>query len=244
MSNNQENNILNNQKKQLSPFLSKLFYLYFAILPLLAFASLYFEKNVWSDFSKLINPNNTSLYFVYHIFCAAVFFLTAILSLLLIKNTPLPKKKLLAFIMIFDAPVILLIDALTGHKISFAEMAIFDFTIELSAFMIADIILSFTKKEHTILLPATIFTIALLISYYGVFTFNILMQSSIKSLILFSFTFVSAIIGYFNVLKSAKSGKTEYTNDHQVYMAKVGTLAMFATWALIAFVYLITFMNS
>jgi hypothetical protein len=223
------------KEKKKHPLISYLFYLYFAILPLSAFAALYFEKDVWNQFTQIIDYENGAGYFLYHAFCAITFFVSAILSLIIVQGTSLPKKKLLTILIIFDAPVALLIDYITGHQISFAEMAIYDFAFEMAAFTIADIYLSI-KTEHTLLLPATIFTVALLLSFYGVYSFNILKHASLKSILLFGFTFGTTTFGYYKTIKNKGVG-VENINHVQATMSKVGTLAMFATWALIAYVY-------
>ena len=218
--------------------IAQLYYLYFALLPFLAFASLYFEKDVWQQFTQFINSENESFYFLYHGYCAITFFVTAILSLVLIQNTPLPKNKWTAIIIIFDAPIFMLIDYYTGNNISIAEMAIYDFVLEILAFTLAELVLSFKSKSTFFI---GYWGIALILTFYGAFAFRILEAASLKSLTISVVTFISAISGYYLVLKDKKGGIgiKHVDNTIQISMSKVGTVIMFGTWALIAYVYFV-----
>jgi len=225
------------KQQSISPALGRLFYLYFALLSLLTFSALYFETDVWFTFTHYISAENAASYFLYHAFCAITFFVSAILPLVIIQSTPLPRNKWIALLIIFDAPVFILVDYLSGNAISFSEILMYDFVIEMLAFSIADILLRITKKSHQVAhLIVDIYSIALVFSFYGTYSFKLVADAGVKSWLITLFTLSTSIYGYYKVLE-VKSLDISKADDLQAQMSKVGSFAMMATWALMAFVY-------
>ncbi len=251
----------NKMKKQskLTLILSGIFYLYLSLLSLLAFASLAFEKDIWYQFTTLFDYNtNVFGFLLFHFYSLIVFSFSAVLSTLLVGIVTFPKNKWLAIIIVFDAPVALLIDYYTGNQISLAEFVMYDFTFELLAILLASNFLFFIEKKNFLddepftLHFLSVVIIAVLFSFYGLFTYNILSESSLKSLLLFAFAIITTTIGYYKVLKQRaienENPETETEEDKdngltpenkiRKYMFHVASISMFVVWALIAYIYI------
>ena len=205
-----------------------LFYLYFALLPLLALWSLNSGEEVWNRYVAFVSSEeHPTGHLAYHLFCSVVFFLSPVFSLFVIRNTPEPKNLPAAWFLILDVPVLFALDAYWVGKIPLGAMIIGAFLIEVLAFVVAVVWLRVISWKTTVLL--VLYALALLGSFYGVETGKALLEAGWQSAGIFAAAFLATLGGFYGLLRS---GETGVRGGTQMEMSNAGTIVMFATWCL------------
>ncbi len=213
-----------------------LFYLYLALLPVLAIGALNFDKEIWSRYLEFISVETPpdaapEIHWFYHVFCVLAFFVSAVFSLLIIRTTPRPKSNLLALFLIFDAPVFFAIAHAYGGRISAGQMFIGGFVMESIAFAIAvSAARVVTKKKLAFFVAAAM---AVVFSFYGVETGRALLQSGWKSQLIAAAALATTVAGFHWLLKTKNTGDCA---PLQIVMSNFAIVVMFATWCLAAVV--------
>jgi hypothetical protein len=216
----------------------QLFYLYFALLPLMSFLFLYFNKDIWDNYLNFIDYSEHPVVSIfYHVFCIIAYAYSGMVAVFIIQSTPVPKNKLLILLIIFDAPVTLFIDFVSGYDVSFADIIIFDFVFAMIAFAIAELILSVKPKKVFV---AGIYAILVASTYYGVHTYNLLKEASTKNLILYTVNFILTVWVFYKVLKNRRGLPVHSIGKIQKKMSKIAFGTGFIGLYFIIFAYLKT----
>jgi len=202
----------------------RLFYLYFVLLPILTFVFMYFDDTVWNGYLNIIDfAVYPTISMFYHIFCIIAFGYSGVVAFMLIQATPIPRNKLLTFLIILSTPLTMLIDYSMGADIHLADTVIFDFVFTMLAFVVAELIISFKPKR---IFFAGSYAIMLALTYYGVHTFNILTQTDTKSLVLYSLNFIITVWAFYTVLKRKGSKPTKIQTDMSKWAIVSGVVVM------------------
>ena len=217
-------------KEKITTSLSHLFYLKFAVLPLLIILTSYFNDNIWHEFKQ----TNT----MYQIYTLIAMFLSAIIPVFIINKLPLPKKLWILLLLVFVTPLSILADFIGGHPINFAEIIMFDFILQLTAIFLADVALAILnyklykkidKTESKFLLD--IFCLGLILSFYGYYSFYWLLETELKTQLLYVFTLSSTSFAFYKIFSSEYESYSNAENS----MGTVAILTMLATWAFLLF---------
>lgn len=196
----------------------RLFYLYFVLLPLLTFVSMYFDDSVWNNYLNVIDFSvYPTIAMFYHFFCIIAFGYSGVAAFFLIQTTPVPKNKLLTFLIILSTPLTVLIDYFMGTEIHIADTFIFDFVFVMFAFAFAELIISFKLQK---IFFAGSYAIMLVATYYGVHVFNMIKTASTKSQILYTINFIISVWAFYMVLKNKQLNVTSNASKTQEDMSK------------------------
>ena len=202
----------------------RLFYLYFVLLPLSTFIFMYFDDTVWNNYLNVIDFSvHPTISIFYHTFCIIAFGYSGVVAFMMIQATPIPKNKLLTFLIILSTPLTLLIDYFTGTDIHIADTVIFDFVFTMLAFTVAELIISF--KPNKVFFAGS-YAIMLALTYYGVHTFNILKQADIKSLVLYSLNFILTVWAFYSVLSKKSINPSKIQQDMSKWAVGSGIVVM------------------
>jgi len=208
------------------------FYLYIALLPLLALWSLNSEKEMWEGYVSFISPEeHPAGHLAYHLFCAFVFFFSPVFCLFVIRNTPEPENPLAAWFLLLDVPVVFALGAHWAGGISTGRMFVGAFLVEVLAFVAAVVWLRVISWKTTVLL--VLYALLLLGSFFGVETGRVLLDAGWKSGAVFAAAFAATLLGYYGLLRG---GVPDARGATQMEMSNAATILMFATWCLSAVV--------
>ncbi len=229
--------IIKNMKKTINNLISYSFYAYFAIIPLLAVLLFYFTGDLWTKFSSFSG--------IYKAFTLSAIFLSGIFALAIILKTPLPKNKWILVYTIFITPISIFLNYLLGQDINIATIVIFDFLLQILAYIIADIaLLSINKKlfkeinkeEGKILLD--FFGIALIFSFYGYITFLWIETADLKTNLIYLFSLISTSYAFYKVFTFGSQNMTKNEQKIQKDMNKFGVRILMASSIFIAFLFI------
>jgi hypothetical protein len=235
---NQTNQMTNNQTMvEKSPiWLKGLFYLYLALLPLLAFWAMYMDKEMWQEFVS-IGENTSGGKILFIVFSFIAIFLSGIFALFIVQNTPIPKKLPAAVFMMFDVPVQLAVSSIVGDQTNFSQLIIVDFTIELTGMVLAMIYLSFIRKMDTdedtkiALMLLLFFGLAIMLSNYGAISWQYLKNLSFSAQLPVYTGVITTLLMYVRSMRH--KGKIDPGNlkEEQGRMSNFATISMIALWA-------------
>lgn len=215
-------------KKKLTTVLSYFFYAKFAAFPLLIIFTFYFNDDIWSEFKET--------YTIYQIYTFIAIFLSVILPLFIIEKLPLPEKLWLLILLVFASPVSIFTDYLSGQPVVFAEIIMFDFVLQLSAILLADITLAvfnfkLYKKTNAVesKLLLDIFCLVLILSFYGYYSLSWLAEANLKTQLVYTFNLVITSYGFYKIF----STKYESYSNAEKVMGKIAIFTILAAWAIL-----------
>ena len=88
-----------------SKAITNLYYTYIAVLPLLAFLSIYWVPENWDLVLGYIDSGGESDgVYLYNVFCFIAIFVSGLLGVLFVRLIPIPKSAIAGLFMLFDAP--------------------------------------------------------------------------------------------------------------------------------------------
>ena len=208
--------------------LTIIFYTYLAALPLLSVIVLYFDKDIWNAYTRVFDDISHTLTLFYHFYSLIILGFSGAAMGVVITNIPIPKNKIWLLLIILSPIISILINNVTGQEFKIAEMLFFTLIFENSAIILAYILLFITSKEKFIVL-ILLFSGGLLISYFGIYTFNIVKNMSFNTLFSTFANLLFSAFAYYKVIKirteSNKKG-TDLQNKFFIISTFLGITAV------------------
>ena len=224
-------------KDKINNLISHLFYAYFALMPLLALLLFYFSNNYWTAFMVKSGLSQT--------FTLSAIFLAGIFSPAIILKTPLPRNKWILLFSIVITPVSIFINYLLGQKLDILEIVIFDYLLQILAYIIADIALFVTNKslfikinnkESKLLLDS--FGIALIFSFYGYITLTWIEKVDLQTILIYAFSLISTSYAFYKIFTFDKDDMTKNEKLIRTKMNSISIFSLLASWAFLFYLFI------
>lgn len=180
--------------------LTVVLYAYLAFLPVLSVLFMYFDKDIWNAYAVVFNHISPTLTFFYHFYCLIIFGVSGAAMGVIISNMPVPKNAFWILVLIFDPLIIHTINHFSGNELHFVDLIIFTLVFENVAIILAYSVLYFSLKDKFIVL-ILMFSGGMLISYFGIHTFDIIKNFNLYALISTSANLLFSTVGYYKVIE-------------------------------------------
>jgi len=210
--------------RDVTPRLVKIFYSYFALLPLLSILALFFDKDIWHKYSVIFSEFHIIATYLYHFFSLIIFVGSGFATVAIIRFIPIPKNNILLWFILLDTPITLLINYFTGASQSLADMIIFDFAFELFVLTLAIIILGIKEKKSFFL---AFYSAAVFLSYIGVHVYSLILEFNLKTIIIISSNLILSVVFYYKNLKEHSEG-IKPTKIQKSFEPLAGVMGVFA----------------
>jgi hypothetical protein len=214
--------------------------IYLGLLPLLAIICLFHTDERWTNFIYASTINTG--FIIYSVFG---FFLAGLFGMLFMRFVPLPKTVFWSLVMLFDAPIQILIGNFLGNDFTLSQLVIIDLEIETIGITVASLFVVLkSKKEDTsdtkvIAILVMIFGTILASGYFGSISFQWITQLSLMQQLSYYFAIISTILMYFFAIGKSQFDKNLFAeNSFLQFTIKAGLIGVWIYTVLI-FVYVI-----